>query len=175
MMQLIMCAVCAWRRVRTVVVDGAACVRGERRRRVSGDDSLLESSLMMAGRSRQPGGALVGDLLLVLRTGCWTLSGFQITTGSLSSMMGCGAVTGGGVGAIGGTSPRRSVCRAWIAASSSGRASCTPSIAAVRRAVALRILSVAVILGTGTAWWLNLKVSVMRSPPVLAIKTPMQR
>ncbi len=47
--------------------------------------------------------------------------------------------------------------------------------AAVRRAVASRILSVAVILGTGTAWWLNLKVSVMRSPPVSAIKTRMQR
>ncbi len=58
---------------------------------------------MMAGRSHRLGGALVGDLLPVLGAGCWTLSGFQITTGSLSSMMGRGAMTGGGVGAVGGT------------------------------------------------------------------------
>jgi hypothetical protein len=175
MTQLIMCMVRVWRRVRTVMVDGTACVRGERRRRVGSNDSLSESSSMMAGRSRQLGGALAGDLLPVSRVGCWTSSGFQNTTGSSSSMMGCGAVTGGGVGAVGGTLPRRSVCRAWIAASSSGGASCTPSIAVVRRAVALRILSVAVILGTGMVWWLNLKVSVVRSPPVSAIKTRMQR
>jgi hypothetical protein len=56
-----------------------------------------------------------------------------------------------------------------------GWASWTPSIAAVRRAVASRILSVAVIFGTGMAWWLYLKVSVMRLPPVSAIKTRMQR
>ncbi len=110
--QLIMCAVRAWRRVRAVVVDGMACVRGERQRRVSGNDSSSELSSMMAGQSRRLGGALVGGLLPVLRMGCWTLSGFQITTGSSSSLMGCGAVTGGGVGAVGGTSPRRSVCRA---------------------------------------------------------------
>jgi len=134
-----------------VVVDGKECVRGERRRRVSGGDSSSESSSMMAGRSRRLGGALVGDLLPVLHVGRWTSSGFHITTDSLSSMMGHGARTGGGVGAIGGNSPRRSVRRAWIAASSSGGASCTPSIAAARRAVASRILSVAVILGTGMA------------------------
>ena len=134
-----------------VVVDGEECVRGERRRRVSGGDSSSESSSMMAGRSRRLGGALVGDVLPVLHVGCWTSSGFHITTDSVSSMMGHGARTGGGVGARGGTSPRRSVHRAWIAASLSGRASCTPSIAAVRRAVASRILSVAVILGTGMA------------------------
>jgi len=161
--------------VRGACVEASAHIWGGRRRRVGGDDSLLELSSMMAGRSHRLGGALVGDLLPVLRTGCWTLSGFQITTGSLSSMMGHSAMTGGGVGAVGGTLPRRSVHRAWIVASSLGGASCTPSIAMARRAVASRILLVAVILGTGTAWWLNLKVSVMRSPPVSAIKTQMQR
>ncbi len=142
MTQLIMCAVRAWRQVRAVVVDGVVCVRGERQRRVGGADSSSESSSMMAGRSRRLGEALVGDLLLVLRAGCWTSSGFQITTGSSSSMMGRGVMTGGGVGAVGGTLPRRSVCRAWIVASSLGRASCTPSITGVRRAIASRILLV---------------------------------
>jgi len=74
---------------------------------------------MMAGRSRQLGGALAGELVPVLRAGCWESSWLQITTGS-SSMVGRGAVTGAGVSSGGGTSPRRSVCRAWIAASSSG-------------------------------------------------------
>ena len=78
-------------------------------------------------------------------------------------------------GAVGGTSPRSSVRRAWIAASSSGGASWTPSIAAVRRAVASRILSVAVMPGTGMVWWQNRNVLVMRSPSVSAIKTWMQR
>jgi hypothetical protein len=47
MTQLIICAVHAWRRVRAVVVKGAACVRGERRRRVGGDDS--SSGRLLAG------------------------------------------------------------------------------------------------------------------------------
>ena len=105
---------------------------------------------MMAGRFHWLSGVLAGELVPVLRMGCWTLLGLHITTGS-SSIMGRGAWTGGGVGAIGGTSPRRSVRSAWIVASSLGRNSCTPSLAVVRRAVASRILSVAVILGTGMA------------------------
>ena len=132
------------------MVEGAVCARGEWRRSVGGNNSLSESSSMMVGRSLWLGGVLVGEMLPVVHMGCWTLSGLHISTGS-SSIMGCGAWTGGGVGAIGGTLPRRSVRRAWIAASSSGGDSCTPSIAAVRRAVASRILSVAVILGTGMA------------------------
>ena len=128
MTQLIMCVVRGWRRVFAVVVDGAACIRGEQRKRVGGDNSSSESSLMMDGQSRHLGGALVGDLLPVLRAGCWTLSGFQITAGSSSSMMGRGAVTGGGVGAVGGTLPRRSVRRAWIAASSSGGLPALPEV-----------------------------------------------
>ena len=96
-----------------------------------------------------------------------------MTTGS-SSWIGHGALTCGVVGSVGGTSPRRSVRRAWIAASLSGGASWTPAIAAVRRAMAWRIRSVAVMVGTRMVWWQNPKVSMMRSPPVLAIKTLMQ-
>ena len=137
MAQLIMCAVRAWRRVRAVVVEGAACARGERRRSGGGTASSLESSSMMAGRSRRRGGALAVEVVPVMRTGIWNSSGLQISTGS-SSMMGRGAVTGVAVGSGGGTSPRRSVRRDWIAASSSGGASWTPLIAAVRRAVQWR-------------------------------------
>ncbi len=150
MTQLIMCAVCAWRRVCVFVVNGAVCFRGERRRGVRGTTSSSGSSSMMAGRFRRSSGVLIGELVLVLCMGYWTSLGLHISTGS-SSIVGRGAWTGGGVGAIGGTSPRSSVRRVWIMASSSGEDSCTPSIAAVRRAVASRILSVAVILGTGMA------------------------
>ena len=72
-------------------------------------------------------------------------------------------------------SPRSSVRGTWIASSSSGGASWTPLIAAVRYAVASRILSVAMMVGTGMACWQNWNVSVMRSPAVSAIKTQMQR
>ena len=97
-----------------------------------------------------------------------------MNTGSLS-WQGRSALTCGVVGSVGGTLPRRNVHKAWIAASLSGGASWTPAIAAVRRAVAWRILSVVVIVGTGMAWWQNWNVLVMRSPPVSAIKTLMQR
>ena len=90
-------------------------------------------------------------------------------------MMGHGALICGGVGEVGGTLPRSSIRRAWIAASSLGGASWTPSIAVVRCAIASRILSVAMMLGTGMAWWQKRNVSVMSLPPVLAIKTQMQR
>ncbi len=94
-------------------------------------------------------------------------------TGSLS-WQGRSALTCGVVGSVGGTLPRRNVHKAWIAASLSGGASWTPAIAAVRRAVAWRILSVAMMAGTGMAWWQNWNVSVMCLPPVFTIKTMMQ-
>ena len=119
-------------------------------------------------------GTLVGVLILTSWVGFWTSSGLHMKTGSLS-WKGRGELTCGVVGSVGGTSPRRSVRRAWIAASSSGGASWTPSIAAVRHAVAWRILSVAMMVGTGMAWWQNRNVLVMRSPPVSTIKTLMQR
>ena len=150
MTQFIRCEVRAWRRVCVVLVEGV-CARGGRQRIVGGTMLLKESSSMMAGRFRRLSGGLAGELGPVAGMGCWTSLGLHISTGSLS-MMGRGAGIGGGVGALGGTSPRRSVRRAWIAASSSGGDSCTRSIAAVRRAVASRILSVAVIVGTGRAW-----------------------
>ena len=109
MTQFIMCAVLAWRRVCAVLVEGV-CARGERRRSVGGKDSSSVSSLMMAGRSPWLGGALVGGMVPLVRMGCWTLLGRHIATGS-SSISGRGAWTGGGVGARGGTSPRRSVRR----------------------------------------------------------------
>ena len=58
--------------------------------------------------------------------------------------------------------------RVWIASNLSGSdgASCTPTMAVVRRAVAWRILSVAVMVGIGMVWWQKQKVSVMRLPPV---------
>jgi hypothetical protein len=65
MRQLIMCT------VRAVVVDGAACARGERRRSGGGADSSSELSSMMAGRSRWMGGTLAGKLVPVSRAGCW--------------------------------------------------------------------------------------------------------
>ena len=89
-------------------------------------------------------------------------------------MMGHGALTCGEGDGVGGTLPRSNIHRVWIVASSSCGASWMPSIAAVRRAIASRILSVAVMLGTGMARWQNWNVSVMRSPPELAIKTQMQ-
>ena len=89
--------------------------------------------------------------------------------------MGRGALPCGEVGSVRGTSPRSSGRSAWIAASSSGGASWIPSIAAVRCAVASRILSVAMMVRTGMAWWQNRNVLVMRSPPVSAVKTQMQR
>ena len=151
-----------------------ACVRGERPRRVGGNNLLSESSSMMAGVIAQAG-ALVGELVPLFCVGfLWIWSGLHMKTGS-SSCKGRGALTCCGVVvSVGGTSPRRSLRRAWIAASLSGRASWTPSIAAVRRAVAWRILYVAVMVGTGMAWWKNRNVSVMRSPPASAIKTLMQ-
>jgi len=172
MTQLIMCAVLTWRRVCVVVVEGVACDRGDRRRGVGGNDLSSESSSMMA-RVCTRAGALVGELAPLSHAGCWTSSGLHITTGS-SSIMGYGALICGGVGEIGGTLPRSSICRAWIAASLLGGASWTPSIAVVRCAIASRILSVAMMLGTGMAWWQKRNVSVMSSPPVLAIKTQMQ-
>ena len=54
-------------------------------------------------------GALVGELAPPLHAGCWTSSGFHITTGS-SSMTGHGALTCGEGGGIGGTSPRGLDC-----------------------------------------------------------------
>ena len=119
-------------------------------------------------------GTLVGVLILTSWVGFWTSSGLHMKTGS-SSLMGHGALICGGVGAVGGTSPRSSVRGAWIASSSSGGASWTPLIAAVRCAVASRILSVVMMVGTGMACWQNWNVSVMRSPTVSAIKTQMQR
>jgi hypothetical protein len=119
-------------------------------------------------------GTLGGVLILTSWVGFWTSSGLHMKTGS-SSLMGYGALICGGVGAVGGTSPRSSVRGAWIASSSSGGASWTPLIAAVRCAVASRILSVAMMVGTGMACWQNWNVSVMRSPAVSAIKTQMQR
>jgi len=116
MTQLIMCAVCCMRRrVRVVVVDGRACDRGDRQRGVGGNDLSSESSSMMTGVCTWAG-ALGGELASPSRAGCWTSSGFHITTGS-SSMMGHGALTCGEGGGGGGTLPRSSVRRAWIAAS----------------------------------------------------------
>jgi len=66
---------------------------------------------MMAGRFRRLSGVLAGELVPVSRMGCWTSLGLHISTGS-SSIMGRGAWTGGGIGVIGGTLPRRSVRRA---------------------------------------------------------------
>lgn len=174
MTHFIRCAVRTLRRVHAMVVDDVACIRGERWRRVGGNDSLSESSLMMAGVPTRDG-TLIGELIpTLLHVGFRTFSGLRMKTG-LSSLMGRGALTCGRVGAVEGTSPRISVRSTWIAASLSGGASWTPSIAAVRRAVVSRILSVAVMVGTGMAWWQNQNVSVMRSPPVPAIKTRMQR
>ena len=119
-------------------------------------------------------GALIGEMVTLFCVGGWTWYGLHMKTGS-SSLKGCGVLTCGVVGSVGGTLSRRSVCRAWIAASLSGRASWTPAIAAVRRAVAWRILSVAVMVGTKMAWWQNRNVSVMCLPPVSATKTMMQR
>jgi hypothetical protein len=118
MTQLIMCEVHTWRRVQAVVVDGVACDLGNRRREVGGNDLLSESSSMLAGVSTWAG-ALVGELAPPSCAGCWTSSGFHITTGSLSMMV-RSALACGGVGAVGGTSQRSSIRRAWIAASSSG-------------------------------------------------------
>ena len=76
---------------------------------------------------------------------CWRLDlvWLHMTTGS-SSWTGRGALTCGVVGSVGGTLPRRSVRR-----SSSGGASWTPAIVAVRHVVVWRIQSVAVMVGTG--------------------------
>ena len=128
---------------------------------------------MMAGVVAQAG-TLVGELVPLFCVGCWTWSGLHMKTGS-SSWQGRGVLTCGVVGSVGGTLPRRSLSGAWIEASLSGGASWTPSIAGVRHAVAWRILSVAVMVGTRMAWWQNRNVSVMHSPPVSAIKTLMQR
>jgi hypothetical protein len=168
-----MCDVRTLRRAHPVVGEDVACVRGERQRRVGGNDLSPESSLMMA-RVVARAGALVGELVQLFCVGWWTWSGLHIKTGS-SSWKERGVLTCGVVGSVGGTSPMRSVCRACITASLSGGASWTPSIAAVRFAVAWRILSVAMMVGTGMAWWQNWNVSVMRLPPVSAIKTLMQR
>ncbi len=48
-----------------------------------------------------------------------------------------------------------------------------PAMAAVSLVVALMILSVAVITGTGRAWCLHRNVLVILSPPVLAMRTQM--
>ena len=146
MTQLIMCAVRVWRQMRAVVVDGVACDRGDRQRGVGGNDLLSESSSMMAGvyprssalvagvytRASALVGeldtwasALIGELAPPLRAGCWTSSGLHIITGSLL-MMGRGAWTCGGVGAVGGTSPRSSVRSVWIVASPRLRRSDVP-------------------------------------------------
>ena len=133
------------------VGEDEACVRGECQRRVGGNDSSLEPSLMMAGVVARAG-ALVCEMVTLFCVGGWTWSGLHMKTGS-SSWKGCGALTCGVVGSAGGTLPRRSVRRAWIAVSLSGGASWTPVITAVRCAVAWRILSVAVMVVTGMAWW----------------------
>ncbi len=75
----------------------------------------------------------------------------------------------------GGVSPRRIVQSDWIASSLSGKASWTPLIAALRHAMASRILSVAVVLGTGMEWWQKQNVLVMRSLLVSAMMTWMQQ
>ena len=168
-----MCDVRTLRRACAVVGEDVACIGGERRRRVlGGNDSSSESSSMMAGVVVWAG-ELVGELLHLFCVSCWTWSGLHMKTGS-SSWTGRGARTCGVLGSVGGTLPRKSVRRAWIAASLSGGASWTPSIAAVRSAMAWRVLSVAMMVGTGMVWWQNQNVSVMRSPPVSAIKTLMQ-
>jgi hypothetical protein len=135
---------------------------------------VYTQAIALVGELDTRASALIGELAPPLRVGCWTSSGLHIITGSWL-MMGRSAWTCGGVGAVGGTLPRSSVCSVWIVASSSSGASWTPSIAAVRHAVAPRILSVAAMLGTGMAWWQKWNVSVMRLPPVSAIKTRMQR
>jgi hypothetical protein len=67
-------------------------------------------------------------------------------------------VSGGGVGGVlgfgggsGATSPSRSVQRDWMASILSGGTSWMPAMVAVSLAVALMILLVAVISGTGMA------------------------
>jgi hypothetical protein len=65
MTHFIRCAVRTLRRVHAVVVDDVACIRGERWRRVGGNDSLSESSLMMAGVPTRDG-TLIGELIPTL-------------------------------------------------------------------------------------------------------------
>jgi hypothetical protein len=91
---------------------------GERQRRVGGNDLSWESSLMMAEVVARAG-ALVRMMVMLFCVGGWTWSVLHMTTGS-SSWTGRCALTCCAVGSVGGTSLRRSVCEAWIAASSSG-------------------------------------------------------
>ncbi len=85
-----------------------ACICGDCWRRVGGNDLSPESSLMMA-RMPMRDGALGGELLLATHVGCWTSSRLHMKTGSLS-LMGCGVLTCGGFGSVGGTLSRSSVC-----------------------------------------------------------------
>ena len=73
MIQFIMCAVGTLRRAHAVDVDDVSFVRGERRRRVGGNNSLLASSLMMDGVPARDG-TLVGELIPSLHVGFWTSS-----------------------------------------------------------------------------------------------------
>ena len=70
MTQLIMCAVRTLRRAQAVVGEDVACVQGEQRRRVGGNDSLSESSSMMA-RVVALDGALIGELVQPLLLAAW--------------------------------------------------------------------------------------------------------
>ena len=82
---------------------------------------------------------------------------------------------GGARSLVGGVSPMSIARRVWMASNSSGGASWMPAMVLVRRAVAWRILLVAVMVATGMAWWQNQKVLVMRSPQVSAMTTRMQQ
>ena len=64
-----------------------------------------------------------------------------------------GATWGGARGLVGGVLQMSIARRVWIASILSGGASCMPAMALVRRAAAWRILSVAVMVGVGMAWW----------------------
>ena len=71
MTQLIMCAVRLLRRARAGVGEDVACVWGERRRRVGGNDLLTELSSMMA-RVITRAGALVSVMVTLFCVGSWT-------------------------------------------------------------------------------------------------------
>ncbi len=99
----------------------------------------------------------------------------------MGSSLSTTGVGGGGVERMLGVSgesratlPIRSVQRDWMASSLLGGASWIPAMAAVSLVVALMILLVAVISGTGMAGCLNRNMSVILLLPVLAMRTRMQ-
>ncbi len=80
--------------------------------------------------------------------------GLGVTGSGCVAVVGCGGAAWGGVcSLVGGVSPMSIAHRVWIACILSGGASCMPAMASVRRAVAWRILSVAVMVGIGMVWW----------------------